>query len=311
MNGTRRRLFSVALVIALALPVLGSGSGYAQGTSRTFPETGKTVKGRFLQYWQENGGLAQQGYPISEEMQEQSETDGKTYNVQYFERAVFEAHPENKAPSDVLLSLLGNFLYKQKYASGAPNQKASTTNARRFNETGKTIGGKFRDYWEKNGGLAQQGFPISEEFQEKSELDGKTYTVQYFERAVFELHPENAAPFDVLLSQLGTFRFRAKYGATGGNPSAKEVNVDIVDFEFKPATLTVDVGTKVTWTQVGPTIHDTVHNPSVDTPPSRTSLWSSPIMNKGEKFSYTFTKAGTYNYICSIHPEMKARVVVR
>jgi hypothetical protein len=38
--------------------------------------------------------------------------------------------------------------------------------------------------------------------------------VQYFERAVFELHPENAAPFDVLLSQLGTFRYQAKYQAT-------------------------------------------------------------------------------------------------
>jgi hypothetical protein len=36
--------------------------------------------------------------------------------------------------------------------------------------------------------------------------------VQYFERAVFEYHPENAAPYDVLLSQLGTFRYRDKYG---------------------------------------------------------------------------------------------------
>jgi iron complex transport system substrate-binding protein len=55
--------------------------------------------------------------------------------------------------------------------------------------------------------VAQQGFPISNEFQEKSPLDGKTYTVQYFERAVFEMHPENAAPNDVLLSQLGKFEY--------------------------------------------------------------------------------------------------------
>src|SRR6185295_343290 len=66
-------------------------------------------------------------------------------------------------------------------------------------------------YWNKNGGLAQQGYPISDEFTEKSDLDGKSYRVQYFERAVFEMHPENPAPNDVLLSQLGTFQFKSKY----------------------------------------------------------------------------------------------------
>jgi hypothetical protein len=81
-----------------------------------------------------------------------------------------------------------------------------------FKETGKRLGGKFLQYWQQNGGLAQQGFPISDEFMEKSDLDGKTYRVQYFERAVFELHSENQPPFDVLLSQLGTFQYNEKYG---------------------------------------------------------------------------------------------------
>ena len=58
----------------------------------------------------------------------------------------------------------------------------------------------FLDYWNAHGGLAQQGFPISEEFVEKSDLNGQEYTVQYFERAVFEMHPENQPPYDVLLS---------------------------------------------------------------------------------------------------------------
>jgi hypothetical protein len=74
------------------------------------------------------------------------------------------------------------------------------------------VGGQFRTYWEQHGGLAQQGFPISDEFTEVSALDGKPYRVQYFERAVFEYHPENQAPFDVLLSQLGTFQYQQKYG---------------------------------------------------------------------------------------------------
>ena len=200
-----------ALMLA-AFPTLGGSVSSAQGDSRTFPETGKTVKGRFLQYWNQNGALPQQGLPISDEMQEKSDTDGKTYTVQYFERAVFELHPENRAPYDVLLSLLGVFNLKSSYPNGVPDQKVSATNPRRFAETGKTIGGKFREYWEKNGGLAQQGFPITDEFQERSETDGKVYTVQYFQRAVFELHPENAGkPSEVLLSLLGRFQYDRKY----------------------------------------------------------------------------------------------------
>src|SRR5206468_3441313 len=50
----------------------------------TFPETGEKVCGTFLAYWYGHGGLAQQGYPISGEMQERSDTDGKAYTVQYF-----------------------------------------------------------------------------------------------------------------------------------------------------------------------------------------------------------------------------------
>jgi hypothetical protein len=177
---------------------------------RTYAETGKSVRGRFLEYWNKNGALAQQGFPISEELQERSDTDGKVYTVQYFERAVFELHPEKQPPYDVLLSLLGNFEYKRKYPNpiGAPNQQPNTSpGSTLFKETGKRVGGKFLDYWNKNGALAQQGYPISNEFMEKSDLDGKTYRVQYFERAVFELHPENKPPYDVLLSQLGKFRY--------------------------------------------------------------------------------------------------------
>src|SRR5215212_5608101 len=96
-------------LLALFAPVLAavpSGLIRAQSASRTFAETGKTVKSTFLDYWTTHGGLAQQGYPISEEMQERSDTDGKLYTVQYFERAAFELHPENTPPNNVLLSLL-------------------------------------------------------------------------------------------------------------------------------------------------------------------------------------------------------------
>jgi Ricin-type beta-trefoil lectin domain-like len=200
-------LANIALIVGQATPA----PAYAQG-QRTFPETGKTVKGRFLEYWNQNGGLPQQGYPISEEMQEVNDDDGKTYTVQYFERAVFEKHPEKARPYDVLLSLLGVFYYNEKYGGNAPGQQASTTNPRKFTETGKTIGGVFRKYWEGHGGLPQQGYPISDEFQEVDK-DGVTRTVQYFQRAVFEYHEEYAGTSsEVLLSLLGVFYYQKKYG---------------------------------------------------------------------------------------------------
>src|SRR5436305_15068871 len=75
---------------------------------------------------------------------------------------------------------------------------AQQANCQTFKETGQTLCGRLLTYWQTHGGLAQQGYPISSEFREKSDLNGEIYTVQYFERAVFEYHPENPAPNDVL-----------------------------------------------------------------------------------------------------------------
>lgn len=217
--------------LMLVMPAVGSASpASAQGNSRTFPETGKTVRNQFLTYWNNNGGLAQQGLPISEEIQEKSDTDGKTYTVQYFERATFELHPELTTANKVLLSLLGNFRWQQKYAGGAPGQQPNTTaGSVGYPQTGKRLGGKFKQYWDTHGGLAQQGYPISDEFNEVSDLDGKSYRVQYFERAVFEYHPENAGTqYEVLLSQLGTFRYKQKYQGGAPAPGGSHNNVNAV-----------------------------------------------------------------------------------
>ncbi len=197
-------------------PVGGTPAPGPVGGGRVFPETGQTVRDPFLAYWTGHGGLAQQGLPISGELQEKSAGNGQTYTTQYFERAVFEQHPENTAPFNVLLSLLGSFRYKEKYPNGAPSQTANTSpGSVLFAQTGHRVGGDFLAYWQGHGGLMQQGYPISDEFQEKSDLNGQTYTVQYFERAVFERHPENAGtPYAVLLSQLGTFRYHTQHGTT-------------------------------------------------------------------------------------------------
>jgi len=109
---------------------------------------------------------------------------------------------------------MGTYAVKARYASQLPPSIRHWESATFFPQTGHYLGGTFRDYWQSHGGLAQQGYPISDEFSEVSALNGKPYTVQYFERAVFELHPENAGtPYAVLLSQLGKFRYDAKYGS--------------------------------------------------------------------------------------------------
>ncbi|CAA9587461.1 MAG: hypothetical protein AVDCRST_MAG18-4144 [uncultured Thermomicrobiales bacterium] len=163
-----------------------------------FAETGHTLGGTTLRYWAKFGGLAQFGYPLTEEFPEVSESNGKEYTVQYFERARFELHPENAGTDyEVLLGLLGR-LY---HAVDKPAQQLD--GQRYFAETGHNLGGTFRAYWEQYGGLFIYGLPLTEEFTEKSRIDGKPYTVQYFERARFEFHPENTGKSQVLLGLLG------------------------------------------------------------------------------------------------------------
>ncbi len=73
-----------------------------------------------------------------------------------------------------------------------------------FAETGHNLAFGFRDYWQAHGGQATFGLPISEEFRQVNAADGKEYTVQYFERARFEYHPEFSDPnYQVSLGFLG------------------------------------------------------------------------------------------------------------
>lgn len=73
-----------------------------------------------------------------------------------------------------------------------------------FPETGHSLSGGFKTYWDTHGGLAVFGFPISEEFAERNPDSGAVYTVQYFERNRFEYHPEfSGTHFEVSLGRLG------------------------------------------------------------------------------------------------------------
>jgi hypothetical protein len=165
-----------------------------------FTITNQCISGRFLARWQANGGLAINGYPLSAEFRQQLE-DGRTYLVQYFERVRMEYHPEKAPPQDVLLGQFGRSILAG--VSGAPTSAASPREgAVHFAETQHNLMPDFFAYWQANGGLVQFGYPLTEEFTQKLP-DGKEYSVQYFERARFERHPENPVPYTILLGQFG------------------------------------------------------------------------------------------------------------
>ena len=87
-----------------------------------------------------------------------------------------------------------------------------------------------------------------------------------------------------------------------GQPSAASAAVNIDNFVFGPQTITVPVGATVTWTN-----KDDIPHTSVSTE----GVFKSKVLDTDEKFSYTFTKAGTYSYYCTIHPKMTGKVVVQ
>ncbi len=80
-----------------------------------------------------------------------------------------------------------------------------------FDTTGHGAGGAFLGYWNRNGALPVFGYPLTEEFLQKNASEGRTYTVQYFERQRYEHHPENqGTPYEVLLGRLGAEALAAR-----------------------------------------------------------------------------------------------------
>lgn len=191
-----------------------------------FQETGHHLEGDFLRAWQANGGLMTFGYPLSDPITE----DGRI--VQYFERARFERHDQHAGTQYVVqATLLGNWLVEDRRNEEPfrplPPSTADGDNEHRryFGETGHVLAYGFKTYWEQNGGLYVFGYPISAEFSEKNRDTGEVYTVQYFERARFEWHPEHrGTQYEVLLGRLG-----AQFAA--------ERKIDISPVTQKPGTV--------------------------------------------------------------------------
>jgi plastocyanin len=91
-------------------------------------------------------------------------------------------------------------------------------------------------------------------------------------------------------------------GATPG-PDFKPAAVEIKGFAFNPATVTVPVGTTVTWTNNDPSTHTVTS--------SQGNVLNSPNLPQGGTFSYTFNQKGTFEYHCAIHTSMTGKVIVQ
>jgi Tol biopolymer transport system component len=198
--------------IGLLLLCLGAAAGpaAAQAQERCFAETGYCIAGRIRDYWEQNDGLRVFGLPISP--QEETVIEGKPVEAQWFERNRLELHPTNASPFDVLLGRLGSELVVEQQIS--PMTETARPDCQFFPETQLNVCADFLRAWQAYGlefgdpgvtdaeSLALFGLPITPEMQARLS-DGNTYTVQYFERARFEYHPDNEPPYDVLFGLLG------------------------------------------------------------------------------------------------------------
>src|SRR5438128_2609953 len=105
---------------------------------------------------------------------------------------------------------------------------------------GHSISGRFLQVWSTQGteqsNLYVNGLPITDVRTEISLTDGKTYTVQYFERNRFELHPEKAAPYEVELGLLGVQQYKAQAVAASDLPIAPPKGVKSSKDTYTAAT---------------------------------------------------------------------------
>jgi len=186
MNRIRR---FVPLILILAILLTSSGSAHAQSTNvQFFAETGHSVKGIFLQFYNSaKDPKLVYGYPITEQM---TSRDGKT--VQYFQRARFES----TSTQSVQLTALGSLIHKANSPLTINNP-----NACEFYPTGFPVCLTFLEFYKANGGPTQFGNPISP-FELSEGL-----IVQYFEAARFEWHADRPSDQRVVISDLGRIYF--------------------------------------------------------------------------------------------------------
>jgi hypothetical protein len=158
----------------------------ASSPFRYFKETGHNIGTRIKTFFETKGGVPIFGLPLTDVVQEGN------LQVQYFERAKLELHPEFEPNFYVSIAQLGRAAAQGRTEEAfQPREVAEDATTTYFKATGHSIKLGFRAFWLRNGGVHVFGYPLSEEFSEISADDGQAYTVQYFERVKLEYHPES------------------------------------------------------------------------------------------------------------------------
>jgi len=164
-----------------------------------FTTTGHTVSGNFWRYFEALGGVESLGYPISEPF----EQEGR--QVQYFEYARLEDHPDNPGGPVVKLSMLGERLgRRQPPLSPARVPPASERTSRYYPQMGHALSGDFLTYFDRHGGLDRFGFPIGEPLPVEGQL------VQDFQRARLVWRLDRPPDDRVVLEASGRVYFEAQ-----------------------------------------------------------------------------------------------------
>ena len=167
--------------------------------TRCFTTTGHTISGNFLRYFEAMGGVKALGYPITEPL----EQEGR--QVQYFEYARLEDHPDDPGAPTVKLSMLGERLgRRQPPLSPSRVPPASERSSRYYGQMGHALSGDFLSYFDRHGGLKRFGFPIAEPLVVEGRL------VQDFQRARFIWHLERPPGDRVMLEPIGRTYFEAQ-----------------------------------------------------------------------------------------------------
>jgi hypothetical protein len=161
--------------------------------------TGHTVSGNFLRYFEALGGAESLGYPITQPF------DQEGRQVQYFEYARLEDHPDNPDGPTVKLSMLGERLGRRT-PSLSPSRvpPASEQGSRYYSQMGHALSGDFLTYFDGHGGLERFGFPIAE----PSVAEGRL--VQDFQRARFVWDLDRPPGDRVTLETTGRVYFEAQ-----------------------------------------------------------------------------------------------------
>lgn len=179
---------------------------WASDATLCFTQTNQCISGPIKTYWQQYGGLAVFGYPITPQRQETVED--RTLQVQWFERDRLEIQHDGGVTAGRLGARMRELMNQPwQFGDGSipPADQTShgTDKCRIFEETGYAVCGKFNTYWAQNGGLERFGYPIGNETLEF--IEGQWLWVQYFERRRMEYHPElRSTPYEILLGLLGT-----------------------------------------------------------------------------------------------------------